>query len=145
MSERNCSFLRSYLRQFKHFSGEGRQEDFVRGCNVSSGGKSFIAMGVLTKNDTVSKIQPILTLGAALASGKNDVDYIVKEYGVARLRGKTAGEMAKTLIQSVIHPCHHRGIERSIEHHGKCPARCGAEWLNPENRIEKFDSCPAKK
>jgi len=87
----------------KHFSGTGGQVDFVRGCNLSSGGKSFIAMASTAKSDSISKIKPILTPGAAVTTGKNDVDYIVTEYGVAHLRGKTAGERAKALIQ-IAHP-----------------------------------------
>lgn len=87
----------------KHFSGSGGQADFVRGCNLSKGGKSFIAMSSTAKQDSMSKIKPILTPGAAVTTGKNDVDYIVTEYGAAHLRGKTAGERAKALI-SIAHP-----------------------------------------
>ncbi|WMJ85241.1 acetyl-CoA hydrolase/transferase C-terminal domain-containing protein [Oscillospiraceae bacterium MB24-C1] len=86
-----------------HFSGSGGQVDFVRGCNMSLGGKSFIAMPSTAKNNTISKIKPILTPGAAVTTGKNDVDYIVTEYGVAHLRGRTAGERAKELIK-IAHP-----------------------------------------
>ena len=86
-----------------HFSGSGGQVDFVRGCNLSPGGKSFIAMSSTAKNDTMSKIKPVLTPGAVVTTGKNDVDYIVTEYGIAHLRGKTAGERAKALIQ-IAHP-----------------------------------------
>ncbi len=86
-----------------HFSGSGGQADFVRGCNLSKGGKSFIAMGSTTKQNTTSKIKPILTPGAMVTTGKNDVDYIVTEFGVAHLRGKTAGERAKELI-AIAHP-----------------------------------------
>lgn len=85
------------------FSGPGGQVDFVRGCNLSPGGKSFIAMNSTTKNDTMTKIKPILTPGAAVTTSKNEVDYIVTEYGVAHLRGKTASERAKALIQ-IAHP-----------------------------------------
>lgn len=87
----------------KHFSGSGGQVDFVRGCGLSEGGKSFIAMSSTAKKDTMSKIKPILTPGAVVTTGKNDVDYVVTEYGVAHLKGKTAGERAKALI-SIAHP-----------------------------------------
>ena len=87
----------------KHFSGSGGQVDFVRGCNMSPGGKSFIAISSTAKQGTLSKIKPILTPGAAVTTGKNDVDYVVTEYGATRLRGKTAGERAKALIQ-IAHP-----------------------------------------
>lgn len=87
----------------KHYSGSGGQVDFVRGSNRSRGGKSFIAMSSTAKGDTLSKIKPTLTPGAVVTTGKNDVDYIVTEYGIARLRGKTAGERAKALI-GIAHP-----------------------------------------
>lgn len=86
-----------------HFSGSGGQVDFVRGCNLSKGGKSFIAMSSTAKKDTMSKIKPILTPGAAVTTSKNDVDYVATEYGVVQLRGKSASERAKALIQ-IAHP-----------------------------------------
>lgn len=86
-----------------HFSGSGGQADFVRGCNISPGGQSFIAMYSTAKNDTISKIKPTLTPGAVVTTNKNDVDYIVTEHGIVRLRGKTAGERARALI-SIAHP-----------------------------------------
>lgn len=85
------------------YSGAGGQVDFVRGCNLSPGGKSFIAMNSTARDDSISKIKHILSPGAAVTTSKNDVDYIVTEYGVAHLRGKTAGERAKALIQ-ISHP-----------------------------------------
>lgn len=86
-----------------HFSGSGGQLDFVRGCNLSKGGKSFIAISSTAKKGTLSKIKPRLTPGAMVTTGKNDVDYIVTEYGAVKLRGKTASERAKALI-SIAHP-----------------------------------------
>lgn len=86
-----------------HFSGSGGQADFVRGCNLSQGGKSFIAMSSTAKEDTVSKIKPVLTPGAAVTTSKNEVNDVVTEYGVAQLRGKTAAERAKALI-GIAHP-----------------------------------------
>lgn len=87
----------------KAFSGVGGQVDFVRGALRSKGGKSFIAMPSTAKNDTISKIVPVLTRGAAVSTSRNDVDNIVTEYGVARLRGKTASERARELI-AIAHP-----------------------------------------
>jgi 4-hydroxybutyrate CoA-transferase len=87
----------------RNFSGTGGQVDFVRGAARSSGGKSFIAMYSTAKNGTLSKIRPILTPGSVVTTSKNDVDYIVTEFGVARLKGKTAGQRAKALI-GLAHP-----------------------------------------
>lgn len=87
----------------KHMSGSGGQIDYVRGTCQSRGGKSFIAFTSTAKGGTISKIKPILTPGAVVTTSKNDVDYIVTEYGVAHLRGRSLGERARQLI-AIAHP-----------------------------------------
>lgn len=87
----------------KHISGTGGQLDFVRGAVMSKGGKSFIAFSSTAKDGTVSRIRPILTPGSIVTTGKNDVDCIVTEYGIAKLRGKTFSERTKALI-AIAHP-----------------------------------------
>jgi acyl-CoA hydrolase len=87
----------------KHMSGSGGQIDYVRGACQSKGGKSFIAFTSTAKGGTISKVKPILTPGAVCTTSKNDVDYIVTEYGLAHLRGKSLGERAKALI-AIAHP-----------------------------------------
>lgn len=87
----------------KHMSGSGGQIDYVRGACQSRGGKSFIAFTSTAKGGTISKIKPILTPGAVVTTSKNDVDYIVTEYGVAHLRGRSLGERAHQLI-AIAHP-----------------------------------------
>ncbi|MEL7656623.1 MAG: acetyl-CoA hydrolase/transferase C-terminal domain-containing protein, partial [Bacillota bacterium] len=87
----------------KQFSGTGGQLDFVRGAALSKGGKSFLSTYSTTKNDTISKIKPMLTEGAHVTCTKNDIDYAVTEYGVAKLKGKTASQRAKELI-NIAHP-----------------------------------------
>ena len=87
----------------KHMSGSGGQIDYVRGACQSKGGKSFIAFSSTAKGGTISKIKPILTPGAVCTTSKNDVDYIVTEYGIAHLRGKSLGERARQLI-AIAHP-----------------------------------------
>ncbi len=86
-----------------HWSGTGGQADFVRGTNISKGGKSFITLASSAKKGTLSKIVPTLQPGAVVTTGKNDVDYVVTEYGVAKLRGKTARGRALALID-IAHP-----------------------------------------
>lgn len=86
-----------------HVSGTGGQVDFVRGAVLSEGGKSFIAFTSTAKNDTISRIKPTLTPGNVVTTSKNDVDYIVTEYGMAQMRGKTLSERTKALI-SIAHP-----------------------------------------
>lgn len=87
----------------KQFSGTGGQVDFVRGAGVSKGGKSFITTYATAKNDSITKIKPTLAEGSHVTCTKNDVDYIVTEYGVARLKGKTASQRAVALI-NIAHP-----------------------------------------
>ncbi len=87
----------------RHVSGTGGQVDYVRGATQSRGGKSFIAFPSTAKNDTISRITPILTPGAIVTTGKNDVDHIVTEYGIAKLRGRTLSQRVRALI-AIAHP-----------------------------------------
>lgn len=84
-------------------SGTGGQVDYVRGSVLSPGGQSFIAFPSTAKGGTVSRIVPILTPGAIVTTSKNDVDNIVTEYGIARLRGRTLRERTENLI-AIAHP-----------------------------------------
>ena len=86
-----------------HVSGTGGQSDYVRGAVMSPGGKSFIAFPSTAAGGSVSRIRPTLSPGALVTTGKNDVDYIVTEYGVAKLRGKTLSQRTKALI-AIAHP-----------------------------------------
>jgi len=87
----------------KHMSGTGGQVDYVRGACQSRGGKSFIAFASTAKGGTISKINPILNPGAVVTTSKNDVDNIVTEFGIARLRGRPMEERVKALI-AIAHP-----------------------------------------
>ena len=87
----------------KHISGSGGQADYVRGAVMSKGGKSFIALPSTAAGGKLSRIRPTLSEGAIVTTHKNDVDYIVTEYGVAKLRGKTLKERTEALI-SIAHP-----------------------------------------
>lgn len=85
------------------YSGTGGQVDFVRAANRSNGGKAFIVLPSTAKDDTVSRIAPVLTPGTHVTTSKNDVNYVVTEFGVAQLRGKTAKQRAEALI-AIAHP-----------------------------------------
>lgn len=85
------------------WSGTGGQADFVRGANISRGGKSFITTGATAKKGTISSIVPTLQAGAVVTTSKNDVDYVATEFGVAKLRGQTARQRALNLIE-IAHP-----------------------------------------
>jgi acyl-CoA hydrolase len=85
------------------YSGTGGQVDFVRAANRSRGGKSFIVLPSTAKDGTVSRIVPTLSPGTHATTSKNDVNYVVTEWGVAQLRGKSAKQRAHALI-SIAHP-----------------------------------------
>ena len=92
----------------RQFSGVGGQVDFVRGVARSEDGKgiSIIAMpSTTTKKDgtMISKITPYIDNGAAVTTNRYDVDYIITEYGIARMKGKTLKERARALIR-IAHP-----------------------------------------
>lgn len=85
------------------FSAVGGQVDFVRGAQMSNGGRSIIAMPSTAKKGQLSRIVPIVTEGSAITTTRNDVNYVVTEYGIAQLKGKSLRERAKALI-SISHP-----------------------------------------
>ena len=85
------------------FSGTGGQSDFVRAANRSRGGKAFIVLPSTAKDDSISRIVPVLSPGTHVSTSKNDINYVVTEYGVAQLRGKSASQRARELI-GIAHP-----------------------------------------
>ncbi len=70
----------------RQISGVGGQIDFVRGAARSKDGKSIIAMPSTAGHGKLSRIVPIISEGAAVTTSRNDVDYIVTEYGIAKLK-----------------------------------------------------------
>lgn len=85
------------------FSGTGGQSDFVRAANRSRGGKAIIVLPSTAKADSISRIVPVLSPGTHVSTSKNDINYVVTEYGVAQLRGKSASQRARELI-GIAHP-----------------------------------------
>lgn len=80
------------------FSGVGGQVDFVRGARNSSGGRSIIAFPATAASETKSRIVASFEKGQAVTTTRHEVDFIVTEYGVARLWGKTVQARAEALI-----------------------------------------------
>ena len=93
------------------YSGIGGQLDFSRGATRSEGGKSIIALPSRACKGTVSRIVSRLSPGAGVVVPRADVDYVVTEYGVAYLHGKTIQERAIGLI-SIAHPDYHEQLLR---------------------------------
>src|SRR5579862_9619563 len=85
------------------YSGFGGQLDFIRGAARSKYGKPIIALPSTAKKGSISRIVPRLAHGAGVLTGRGDVHYVVTEFGVAYLHGKTIRQRAEALIQ-VAHP-----------------------------------------
>ncbi len=85
------------------YSGFGGQVDFIRGAARSKGGKPIIAMPSTARNGKVSRICDVLSEGSGVVTTRADVHYVVTEYGVASLFGKSLNERAKELI-AIAHP-----------------------------------------
>lgn len=85
------------------YSGVGGQVDFIRGAARSKNGLPIIALPSTAKGDTISRISPLLPEGSGVTTTRNDVHYIVTEYGVASLYGKTIRQRARELI-NIAHP-----------------------------------------
>ena len=97
------------------YSGFGGQLDFIRGAARSKYGKPIIALPSTAKHDTVSRIVPRLTNGAGVLTTRGDVHYVVTEYGIAYLHGRTIRQRAEALIQ-VAHPKFHNELYNYCEH-----------------------------
>lgn len=87
----------------RQFSGIGGQIDFIRGASRSRGGKSIIAMPSTAAHGKISRIVCELDRGAAVSTSRNDVHFVVTEYGIADLRGKSLRQRAQALIE-IAHP-----------------------------------------
>jgi itaconate CoA-transferase len=93
------------------YSGAGGQLDFVRGANASKGGQSFIACRSTAKDGTVSRIVP--RLEGPVTTPRNDIHYIVTEFGCVDLRGKSLSQRAQALI-ALAHPRFRDELARAL-------------------------------
>ena len=97
----------------RHISGTGGQLDFVRGAYASQGGKSFICLSSTyeKRGERRSRVVLNLTPGNVVTTPRSDIMYIVTEYGMINLKGKSVAERAKGLI-SLAHPDFREELER---------------------------------
>jgi acyl-CoA hydrolase len=93
------------------FSGVGGQMDFLRGASLSEGGKPIIALPSQTKYGE-SKIVPYLKEGAGVVTTRAHIHYVVTEFGVADLYGRSLKQRARLLID-IAHPDHRESLERA--------------------------------
>lgn len=94
------------------YSGFGGQVDFIRGASRARQGKAIIALPSTAKNGTISRISASLLPGAGVITTRADVHYVVTEFGIAQLFGRTIKERAKALIE-IAHPKFREELERS--------------------------------
>lgn len=87
----------------RFYSGVGGQVDFIRGAARSQGGLPIIACQATAKRGELSRIVPMLYEGSGVVTTRNDVHYVVTEFGVASLHGKTVRQRAQALI-GIAHP-----------------------------------------
>lgn len=111
----------------KFYSGVGGQIDFIRGAARSKGGLPIIALPSTAQNDTISRIVSTLKPGAGVVTTRNDVHYIVTEYGVADLYGRSVRERAMALV-GIAHPHFRENLAEEAEHTYHIP-----KWVVPQN------------
>ncbi len=110
----------------RHISGTGGQAQFVRGAYASKGGKSFICLSSTYERRGIrkSRITLNLTPGNIVTATRSDMMYVVTEYGMVNLKGKTVPERATAMI-SLAHPDFREGLEREARESGLIPRRFG--------------------
>ncbi len=96
----------------RQFSGVGGQMDFIRGAALAENGKPIIALPSITSKGA-SKIVPLLQAGAAVTTTRAHVHYIITEFGIAYLYGKSLKQRAKALLD-IAHPMHKEELEKAI-------------------------------
>ena len=102
------------------YSGFGGQVDFIRGASRSPGGKAIIAMPSTARGGTVSRITTSLSPGSGVVTSRADVHYVVTEYGVAQLYGRSLKERTRELIR-IAHPAFREELEHGCR---------GLSWLS---------------
>jgi acyl-CoA hydrolase len=106
----------------RHISGTGGQLQFVRGAYASPGGKSFVCLSSTYERKGVRKSRIVLELtpGNVVTTPRTDMMYVVTEYGIANLKGRSVAERAKALI-GLAHPDFREGLERDARAKGLIP------------------------
>ncbi len=106
----------------RHISGTGGQLQFVRGAYASKGGKSFICLASTYEKKGVRKSRIVLDLtpGNIVTTPRSDVMYVVTEYGMVNLKGKSVAERANAII-GLAHPDFREGLERDAYEHRLIP------------------------
>jgi len=97
----------------RQYSGVGGQVDFIRGCAESPDGKSIIALSATVGDGKYSRIVKMLEPGASVTTSRNDVHYVVTEFGIADLKFKTLRERGEALI-NIAHPDYSEDLREEL-------------------------------
>jgi acyl-CoA hydrolase len=106
---------------YQFYSGIGGQVDFVEGASKSKNGKPIIALPSTAKDGNISRIVANLSEGAGVVTSRGNVHYVVTEFGIASLRGKSVRERALELIR-VAHPKFREDLLQQIRRHFWVPS-----------------------
>jgi acyl-CoA hydrolase/GNAT superfamily N-acetyltransferase len=101
---------------YHFYSGIGGQVDFIRGSALSKGGKPIIALPSTTKDGKISRIVAHITEGGGVVTSRGHVSYVVTEYGIASLQGKSIRERALELIR-IAHPKFRAQLLKDVRKH----------------------------
>jgi acyl-CoA hydrolase len=106
----------------RHISGTGGQMQFVRGAYASKGGKSFVCLSSTheRRGERKSRIVLNLTPGNVVTTARSDIMYVVTEFGIVNLKGKSVPQRAQSMI-SIAHPDYREELAREAREHGLIP------------------------
>jgi acyl-CoA hydrolase len=106
----------------RHISGTGGQLQFVRAAYASKGGKSFVCLASTYERHGVRKSRIVLNLtpGNVVTTARSDIMYVVTEFGMVNLKGKSVAERAQAMI-SIAHPDFREELAREAREHGLIP------------------------
>ncbi len=113
--------LRGQIRQgspsWTAFEGSGGDSDFMRGANLSKGGRSIICLRSTSRRKGNTTIVPTFGPNAAVIMNRGDANYVITEYGIAYLGGRSIRDRAMALIE-IAHPDHRESLMKSARELG---------------------------
>jgi len=127
---------------YRFYSGIGGQLDFIRGCARSRSGKPIIALPSTARDGQVSRIVPHLAEGAGIVTTRGDVHYVVTEFGIAFLHGKSVRQRALDLI-NIAHPKFRNELIQAAKKRNyiyEDQIELAWEKLNYPDELERYDT-----
>ena len=107
-------------RGHRFYGGMGSTQDFIRGAGHSKGGRPLIVLSSMTEDGKSSRIVSGFKPGSGVNTGRGDVHYVVTEYGIARLRGRSIRERVLNMVE-IAHPNHRENLLRDAHKWGWIP------------------------